>query len=107
MKNKKLKLALWLLVLNCYVAVSQVKVANANTINLSYSLNTKWQLGKTVDVIGVVVKLKRSDKSNYVWLVKQNTTYCVKIADKQLYSLIKERDKLVLKNCTYESNNIQ
>lgn len=84
------------------LAIAQ-KPSNANYYELSYKLNTPKAYGKTVDIVGVVVKKHKTSNNgiteHFVTLVSHNTTFRVKVLEKAVYDLIEERQKLVFKNC--------
>lgn len=103
--NNKAKWVLLFLItfyIGCSVAIAQ-KPSNANYYELSYKLNTPKSYGKTVDIIGTVVKKHKTSNKGitayFVMLTNHNTTYKVEVLEKYVWMLIEDRQNLVLKNC--------
>lgn len=103
--NSKAKWVLLFLVtfyIGCRIAIAQ-KPSNANYYELSFKINTPRKFGETVDITGTVVKKHKEANQGvtgyFVTLTNHNTTYRIKVLEKQVYELISDRQVLVLRNC--------
>lgn len=70
-------------------------------IELTYTLNTPYKFGETKSIEGRVIVTRKGSIERYIVIVNGNRTYKIWIADKALFSLIKVKEFLVLKNCKY------
>lgn len=103
--NSKAKWVLLFLISSyilCNIAFCQ-KPSNANYYELSFKINTPYKYGETITITGTVVKKHKTSNNGitdyFITLVKNNSTFRVKVLEKPVYALVEQRQNLTLRNC--------